>query len=98
MTKRWKIALAIAGLALGVALVLGLIATSCGGDEATTIPEPAPPVGSAVLPDLAPKPQLNVQVQQVGKRWRIRFETVIVNVGAGDFILRGTRELGRPWT
>ena len=48
-----------------------------------------------VLPDLAPKPQLNVQVQQVGKRWRIRFRHVIVNVGEGDFILRGTRERGR---
>jgi Lysyl oxidase len=49
------------------------------------------------MPDLSPSPQRNVATQKVGRKWRIRFNTVIVNVGKGDFVLRGTRELGSPW-
>lgn len=97
MTTRRKIALAILAFALALGLVGGAIAVSCSGDGATSFPEPDPPVGSPVLPDLAPSPQLNVQTQQFGGRWRIRFNTIIVNTGKGDFVLRGTRNVRSPW-
>jgi hypothetical protein len=44
-----------------------------------------------------PSPQRNVATQRVGRKWRIRFNTIIVNVGNGDFVLRGTRDAGMPW-
>jgi hypothetical protein len=75
-------------------LVAGLaLATRWGGDS---LPEPDPPVGTAVLPDLMPKPQLNVTTGQVDGRWHIFFSTIIVNVGKSDFLLRAVRE-GRGW-
>jgi lysyl oxidase len=85
-------------LSLAVICAAGLLAAGCGRDAPATLPEPGPPVGAAVLPDLAPSPQLNVATQRLGQKWRMRFNTVIVNVGKGDFVLRGTRELGGPWT
>ena len=75
-----------------------LLATACGGGGnpgAAAIP--GKPVGTPLLPDLSPKPQLNVIVQKVGERWRIRFDTVLVNVGKGDFLLRATRACGAKW-
>ncbi len=50
------------------------------------------------MPDLVPAPQRNVATQKIGRRWRIRFNTIVVNVGKGDFVLRGTREAGSIWT
>ena len=44
-----------------------------------------------------PKPQNNVLTQKVGKRWRIRFNTIIVNVGEGDFLLRAIRNVRGGW-
>ena len=77
-----------------VVLVAGLaLATGCAGD---TLPEPDPPVGVPVLPDLMPKPQLNVTTGQVDGRWHIFFSTIIVNVGKSDFLLRALRE-GNGW-
>jgi lysyl oxidase len=87
--RRWA---AFAAIPAAVALAAG-----CGGDELDAAAEPDPPVGSPVLPDLAPKPQYNVLTQQVGNRWRIRFTTTIVNVGEGPFILRATRFPGAEW-
>jgi hypothetical protein len=78
--------------------MLCLLAAACGGDDSTTIPEPGPPVGSPVLPDLMPKPQLNVTTGQVDGKWHMFFSTIIVNVGEGDFVLRGTREPGSTWS
>lgn len=92
MTTRQQLLLAILALALGLGLVGGAVAVSCAGDEATSFPEPDPPVGSPVLPDLMPSPQLNVQTQRVEKKWIIRFDTIITNRGAGDFVLRATRD------
>src|SRR5947207_2220333 len=64
---------------VAMAAVIG--ATGCGGAGGLgAAATPDKPVGKPVLPDLAPKPQLNVLVQKVGSRWRIRFETVLVNV------------------
>jgi hypothetical protein len=74
--------------------VLVLLATACGGDAT---PEPDPPVGSPVLPDLMPKPQLNVTTKQIEGRWHIFFSTIIVNVGESDFVLRATRETDGTW-
>ena len=76
-------------------LALGALSTAaCGGDR---LPEPEPPVGSPVLPDLMPKPQLNVTTGREDGRWRIFFSTFIVNVGEGDFVLRARREGGETW-
>jgi len=75
-----------------------LLATACGGGASATIAEPEPPVGKPVLPDLMPKPQLNVQMQRAKGRWNMRFSTFIVNVGRGDFVLRATRLPGGTWS
>lgn len=76
-----------------VVLVAGLLATGWADDK---LPEPDPPVGAPVLPDLMPKPQLNVTTGQVDGRWHILFSTIIVNVGRSDFLLRAVRE-GGAW-
>lgn len=96
MTTRRKIALAIIAVALAVALVIG-VAVARTGDEATSFPAPGPPVGSPVLADLMPSPQLNVQMQRVEKKWIMKFDTIITNRGAGDFVLRASREPGGTW-
>lgn len=84
----WFAAVTVAALVL----VIGLIVTmGRGGDDLKRFREPGPPVGAPSLPDLMPKPQLNVTTQRLVDRWYIRFSTIIVNVGAGDFVLRGTR-------
>ncbi len=80
-----------------VAVALAAVAVSCGGDDLGAAVEPEPPVGTPVLPDLMPKPQNNVLTQKVGDRWRIRFNTIIVNVGDGDFLLRATRNVRGGW-
>ena len=72
-----------------VVLFAGLVmATAWAGDA---LPEPDPPVGAPVLPDLAPKPQLNVTTGPVDGRQYIFFSTTIVNVGKSDFLLRAVR-------
>jgi len=88
MTWRTAIPLALA------VLILPLMA-ACRGNN---IPEPDPPVGTPVLPDLTPKPQLNVTTGRVDGRWHIFFSTIIVNVGKSDFVLRAVRESGGTWT
>ncbi len=78
--------------------MLCLLATACGGGgNSRAAEEPDPPVGKPVLPDLMPKPQLNVLTKKVNGKWLIYFNTTLVNVGAGDFVLRATREPGGSW-
>jgi hypothetical protein len=36
-------------------------------------------------------------MQRVGKRWNLRFSSILANVGKGDFILRATRDRGGIW-
>ena len=86
---RWRKATAVL-----LGCVVPVLATGCGGDDSPGIPEPGPPVGNAVLPDLVPSPQRNVATQKTRRGWRMRFNTIIVNAGKGDFLLRGTREPG----
>jgi hypothetical protein len=77
-----------------LAATFALAAVGCSRDK---LPQPDPPVGHPVLPDLMPKPQLNVTTGQVNGKWQIFFSTIIVNVGRSDFILRGIRH-GDDWT
>jgi len=76
-----------------------VVAAGCGADEDDTraMREPDPPVGQPLLPDLAPAPQRNVLTRKVKGRWRIFFNTNIVNVGKGAFILRSKRPEGGNW-
>lgn len=88
----------VVGLVLAVAvLVTGVVVAFRGGEDLGAAAAPDPPVGSPVLPDLMPKPQNNVLVQKLGKRWRIRFNTIIVNVGKGNFVLRAARDIRGGW-
>jgi hypothetical protein len=86
-----------ASVAATLLVTVCLAAAGCGGDELGAAAEPDPPVGSPVLPDLMPKPQNNVLTQKVKGRWRIRFNTIIVNVGEGDFLLRAVRDVRGGW-
>jgi hypothetical protein len=88
MKHYWRMA------ALLLAGLLALAASACSRDK---LPEPEPPVGHPVLPDLMPKPQLNVTTGKVDEKWHIFFSTIIVNVGRSDFVLRATRD-GDTWT
>ena len=49
-----------------------------------------------MLPDIAPAPPLRRHrcPSENGERWLIRFSTTLLNIGDGDFILRGTRDIG----
>lgn len=94
------IVLGLVVLALALAAALGLVLAR-GGEAADYDPfvDPDAPVGAAVLPDLMPKPQLNVTTERLVDRWYIRFSTIIVNVGDGDFTLRATRPfVPTEWT
>jgi hypothetical protein len=97
MANHRRLLLVIAALVLALGLVGGAVAVSCRGGDATSFPAPDSPVGSPVLPDLVPSPQLNVQTQQADGRWIMRFDTILTNQGEGAFVLRGSREPGRTW-
>jgi len=90
----WSRWIAVLGSVLTLALVVVLVATGGPGDD---LPEPDPPVGSPVLPDLMPAPQLNVGTKEVDGEWHMFFDTVIVNVGESDFVLRARREVRDTW-
>jgi hypothetical protein len=69
-----------------------LVALTCGcGGTSLDIKEPGPPVGNPVLPDLAPAPALDIRTSQEDGRWLIRFSSILVNIGKGDFALRAKR-------
>lgn len=79
-----------------VAVVLALVA-SCGGDDGfVSIEEPGPPVGTRLMPDIAPGPPQDARMTRKDGRWLIRFTTFLANVGDGDFVLRATKSV-RGW-
>jgi hypothetical protein len=80
-------------------VALGLLATACGGDNGSSAAdEPDPPVGKPLLPDLAPSPPQDIQMGRVQGEWHIKFSSILVNLGKGDFVLRATREPGSTWS
>jgi hypothetical protein len=83
-----------------IALLLGLAATACGGGDnegRTSIEAPDPPVGTPLLPDIAPAPPQDPQIRHEDGRWVIRFSTTLINIGDGDFVLRATRATRGGW-
>jgi hypothetical protein len=100
MRSRTKIVVGVVALGLGLAVVLGFVFTR--GDEKADFGaflDTEAPVGAAMLPDLMPKPQLNVTTERLVDRWYIRFSTIIVNIGDGEFLLRATRQfVPANWT
>jgi lysyl oxidase len=83
----------LVALLLLPAVALALLAAGVGSD---VVPEAQPPVGKPMLPDLAAEPPRNLETRLVNGRWSIAFTTIILNVGAGDFLLRASRE-GDGW-
>ena len=82
---------------IGLVSLVALLAVACGGDEISSLVPPGPPAGSPVLPDLVPEPPDVLQMlRDEDGAWSIRFTSVLVNVGEGDFILEGTR-VGDGW-
>jgi hypothetical protein len=85
--------------AAAMVLTVGLLfAAGCGGHTFTypQPPPPGPPVGKALMPDLSPAPPLNVRMGTHGGRWYLEFDSSMVNVGKGSFMLRATRT-GNTW-
>src|SRR5918998_3922425 len=58
------------------------------------------PAGAASdrLPDLRMDQARNLQIQNTGGRKLLRFDSIVVNVGAGPFELRGTNNTGSTMT
>lgn len=84
-------------LAASTIAVTALIVAACGGDSRSALIPKGPPAGTPVLPDLVPEPPDVLQMlRDSDGGWSIRFTSVIVNVGAGDFALEGTR-VGDDW-
>jgi hypothetical protein len=83
------------------ALTIGVVAlAACGDDDAAEGPawDTGPPVGEAVLPDLVPAAPTTLNVlSEPGGSTIIRFTSLLVNVGDGDFVLRGVRTGGDTW-
>lgn len=75
-----------------VALGAVALAAGCGGDEGPNVVEPGPPVGQPVLPDLVPSPPRKVHLRGINGRWTLSFDSILVNVGDGEFLLRAKRE------
>jgi Lysyl oxidase len=84
----------VAGAAL--ALCALTLALGCGGEE-SGLDEPGPPVGQPVLPDLVPSPPRRVHLRRVNGRWSLSFDSILVNVGDGEFLLRAKREGNGRW-
>ena len=49
-----------------------------------------------MVPDIAPGPPQDAHISHEQGRWLIRFSTMLVNIGDGDFVLRATRGI-RDW-
>ena len=74
-------------------VVLSLLAAGCGSGGS---PLDEPPVGSPLLPDLAPLPPIDMQMRHKKDKWYIAFSSTLVNVGKGDFVLVAKRGI-RDW-
>ena len=72
------------------------LAAGCGGGE-PDLEDPDPPVGSPVLPDLVPSPPQALHLRRQNGRWSMAFDSILVNVGDGEFRLRAKREDGGRW-
>jgi lysyl oxidase len=83
-----------ARLLVPVLVALPLVAAACGGGGSNPFKAPGPPVGHALLPDIAPSPPLDVHIKKAGGRWVLSFSSILVNIGDGDFLLRATRTNG----
>jgi hypothetical protein len=80
-----------------LAMLLVTLSTACGGRESSiSVEAPDPPIGTPMLPDIAPAPPLDPQLFRENGRSLLRFSTLLVNVGDGDFVLRATRD-DRGW-
>jgi hypothetical protein len=80
-----------------VALCVLMLAVGCGGGGNSDLDEPGPPVGQPVLPDLVPSPPQRVHLRRLNGRWSLSFDSILVNVGDGEFLLRAKRKGDGPW-
>jgi hypothetical protein len=86
----------VAGAAIVVCALA--LAVGCGGGESNRdLEEPGPPVGRAVLPDLVPSPPRLLHLRRRSGRWLLSFDSILVNVGDGDFLLRAKRDGDGKW-
>ena len=74
---------------LGLGLAVVVFAAACGGEGTWTVDEPA---GEAMVPDLAPMPPIQLHTSRSEGVDELRFTSTLVNVGEGDFVLRGSRD------
>ena len=77
-------------------LCLLALAIGCGGGE-PDLRDPNPPVGSPVLPDLVPSPPQALHLRRQNGRWSLAFDSILVNVGDGEFRLRAKRDDADRW-
>lgn len=84
----------IAGAALAMCALA--LAVGCGGGNAD-LDEPGPPVGQPMLADLVPSPPQLLHLRRMNGRWSLSFDSVLVNVGDGDFLLRAKRDDDGKW-
>jgi hypothetical protein len=77
----------------GMAVALLLLATACGGSDIEPL---AAPEGEELLPDLVPLPPSTISTREEPDGLHLRFSSVLVNEGEGDFIVRGDRA-GDDW-
>jgi len=74
------------------ATTLALIGAACGG-----FPTVDNPVGQPQLPDLVPKPPVDLRVTVEDETTTVRFSSALVNIGEGDFVLRAARDFFNRW-
>ena len=80
--------------AAGLVVALALLAGACGGSEIEPL---APPEGEELLPDLVPLPPSSISTREEPDGLHVRFTSVLVNEGEGDFIVRAQRTGDDPW-
>jgi hypothetical protein len=84
-------------IATGVVLcAFAVAAAGCGGGE-PDLEDPDPPVGSPVLPDLVPAPPQKLHLRRMNSRWSLAFDSILVNIGDGEFRLRAKRDDADRW-
>ncbi len=74
-------------------MALCFVAAACGSSGLKAV---QPPVGNPLLPDLVPAPPVDIHISRKDDVVLLRFTSVLVNVGVGDFVLRGTRNTLQP--